>query len=107
MLTIVEYMMPNDEREQDRLGRYQLIPTEMFMTDGPLFRPPARVPNGWISIKKYRVSSPVCCSLESLINGVSHTATLYFLMDIHPLGTLPPASLIQDNAGWQVAYSAT
>jgi hypothetical protein len=51
-----------------------------------------RVPNGWISIKKYRVSSPVSCSLESLIKGESHNVTLYFLMDIHPLGTLHDAT---------------
>jgi len=34
-------MLPNDEREQDRLGQYQLMLGSIFGTDEPLLRPPA------------------------------------------------------------------
>ena len=48
----------------------------------------ARVPNGWISIEKYRVAvwlTPLISDSNEQLTGLD---TLYFLMDIHPLGTL-------------------
>jgi hypothetical protein len=69
-------------------SRYSL-PCATLPDNLTMYRGIASVPNGWILIKKYRVVvwlTPLISDSNEQLTGLD---TLYFLTDIHPLGTLP------------------